>query len=187
MLETQQLTTIELWGSLGEKFQSEIQGKINTPRDAINFLCCNFPSFKSYILSSSCCYTITCIGNGWEQSITPNQADFPIIGKRLIISPVIEGSGNELLAILKPIVMIGIGIATGNPALIIGGIVSGLQSIFFGFPSKQQTINFQGIGPQTQEGTPIPIIIGSRVRVTGVMVLSYDIVSEYTPFPFLNL
>ncbi|MEH1786904.1 MAG: hypothetical protein V7L23_15330 [Nostoc sp.] len=180
------LTKIELWGELGERFTPEIEGNIANSRDAINFLCCNFPDFKNYILSSTCGYTVTCVGDGWEKSIDPSLADFPISGKRLVIAPAIQGSGGAL-RILEPILMIGIGIATGNPALIIGGIVSGLQSIFFGYPNKNQTINFQGTGPQTKEGTPIPIAIGSRVKITTPMILSYDIVSEYTPYPFLTL
>ena len=181
------LTKILLWGELGEKFAPELEADIHSPREAINFLQANFPDFKNYILSNSCLYSITCRGDNWEKEITPvtpNYADFPIQGKTLVISPVLDGSGDTFNRFFSPVLMIGLGLLTGNTALLIGGLVQGLQSLLFGYPAKpseeKRSVNFQGGSPRTQEGTPIPIAIGSQIMVKDVMVLSYNIVSEYT-------
>jgi len=185
------LTKIVLWGELGETFAPETDGElladVSTPKEAINFLCANFPDFKNHVLSQNTCYTMTCNGDNWEKEITPTTPgyqSFPIQGKTLTITPVLAGSGETFGRVFSPILMIGVGLITGNTALIIGGVVQGLQSLLFGYPKKpseeERSVNFQGGSPRTTEGTPIAIAIGSKVFVRDVMVVSYEIVSEYS-------
>jgi predicted phage tail protein len=182
------LTKIILKGNLGEKFGEEFNASVENPKEVIDFLSSQFPNFKNFVLSQrESQYKITCVGENWEKELlpqTPNFQLFPISGKTIIIEEVFEGSGDGFMRFFSPILLIGVGIITGNTALIVGGIVQGLQSILFGYPPKpteeKRSVNFQGGSPRTQEGTPIPIAIGSQVRIKDVMILSYDIESEYT-------
>lgn len=181
-------TKIILKGNLGEKFGEEFNASVENPKEVIDFLSSQFPDFKNFVLSQkNSQYKITCVGENWEKELTPQTPGiqlFPISGKTIIIEEVFEGSGDGFMRVFTPILLIGVGILTGNPALIVSGLVQGLQSILFGYPPKpteeKRSVNFQGGSPRTQEGTPIPIAIGSQVKMKDVMVLSYDIVSEYT-------
>ena len=181
-------TKIILKGNLGEKFGEEFNASVENPKEVIDFLSSQFPDFKNFVLSQrESQYKITCVGENWEKELLPHDPNlqlFPISGKTIIIEEVFEGSGDGFMRVFTPILLIGVGILTGNTALIVGGIVQGLQSILFGYPPKpteeKRSVNFQGGSPRTQEGTPIPIAIGSQVKMKDVMVLSYDIVSEYT-------
>jgi predicted phage tail protein len=182
------LTKIILKGNLGKKFGEEFNVSVENPKEVIDFLSSQFPDFKTFLLSQrESQYKIICRGENWEKELTPltpNLQLFPISGKTIIIEEVFEGSGDGFMRFFSPILMIGVGIITSNTALIVGGIVQGLQSILFGYPPKpteeKRSVNFQSGSPRTQEGTPIPIAIGSQVKMKDVMVLSYDIVSEYT-------
>lgn len=181
-------TKIILKGNLGEKFGEEFNASVENPKEVIDFLSSQFPEFKNFLLAQKeSQYKIICVGENWEKTLLPNDPNlqtFPISGKTIIIEEVFEGSGDGFMRVFSPILLIGVGILTGNTALIVGGVVQGLQSILFGYPPKpseeKRSVNFQGGSPRTQEGTPIPIAIGSQIKIKDVMVLSYDIVSEYT-------
>lgn len=179
------LAKIILKGNLAEKFcTEEMFASVENPKEVIDFLCCRFPNFKNHLLlPKECQYKIICIGENWQKDVT-TQALFPVSGKTIILEEVFDGSGEGFTRLLSPILLTTVGILTGNPALIIGGLVQGLQSILFGYPPKpteeKRSVNFQGGSPRTLEGTAIPIGIGSQVKVKDVMILSYDIASEYT-------
>jgi predicted phage tail protein len=182
------LTKIILKGNLGKEFGEEFNASVENPKEVIDFLSSQFPNFKNFVLSQrESQYKITCVGENWEKELTPHDPNlqlFPISGKTIIIEEVFEGSGDGFMRFLSPILLISVGIITSNTALIVGGIVQGLQSILFGYPPKptedKRSVNFQGGSPRTQEGTPIPIAIGSQVKIKDVMILTYEIVSEYT-------
>jgi len=146
------LTKIILKGNLGEKFGEEFNASVENPKEVIDFLSSQFPDFKNFVLSQrESQYKITCVGENWEKELTPHDPNlqlFPISGKTIIIEEVFEGSGDGFMRFLSPILLISVGIITSNTALIVGGIVQGLQSILFGYPPKptedKRSVNFQG-------------------------------------------
>lgn len=181
------LTTIKLNGILGTKFVPELRGQINTVREAINLLCCNFSDFKHYVLSSDWHYTVIVKSKNWERYIVEDSPTtlLPIGGCVVEITPVILGSGKTL----TNIAMIGIGIAlvaTGAaPGLGISLIYSGatglLNSIINGNPKEDaKSTFFQSPGFNTKEGTPIPLVFG-EVLVKSFQVISLEVSSELAP------
>lgn len=185
------LTTIKLNGILGTKFVPELKGQINTVREAINLLCCNFADFKHYVLSSDWCYTVVVKGKNWERYIVEDSPSvlLPINGCTVEITPVIEGSGKGAGKILTNIAMIGIGIAlisTGVAAplgwsLIFSGATGLLNSIINGNPKEDaKSTFFQAPGFNTKEGTPIPLVFG-EVLVKSFQVISLEITSAFDP------
>jgi predicted phage tail protein len=185
------LTTIKLNGILGVEFAPEIKGELNTPQEVVNFLCCNFPDFRHYVLGSEWHYTMVVKGNNWERYIIEDSPSviLPVTGCVVEITPVIESSGRTLTSIA----MIGIGIAlvaTGAAtglgiSLILSGATSLLSSLINGNPKKEEARStfFQASGYNTKEGTPIPLVFGD-VLVKNFQVLSQEISSP--TFPFSN-
>lgn len=185
------LTTIKLNGILGSKFVPELQGQVNTVREAINLLCCNFADFKHYVLSSDWHYTVIVKGTNWERYITEDSPTtlLPIGGCVVEITPVIEGSGKTL----TNIAMIGIGIALVSISgigpvavnlgwgLIMSGAAGLLNSIINGNPKEDaKSTFFQSPGFNTKEGTPIPLVFG-EVLVKSFQVISLEVSSELAP------
>ena len=185
------LTTVRLNGILGVKFAPEIKGELNTPQEVVNFLCCNFPDFRHYVLGSEWHYTMVVKGNNWERYVTEDSPSviLPVTGCVVEITPVVESSGRTLTSIA----MIGIGIAliaTGAASglgisLILSGATSLLSSLVNGNPKKEEARStfFQASGYNTKEGTPIPLVFGD-VLVKNFQVLSQEISSP--TFPFSN-
>jgi predicted phage tail protein len=185
------LTTIKLNGILGVEFAPEIKGELNTPQEVVNFLCCNFPDFRHYVLGSEWHYTMVVKGNNWERYIIEDSPSviLPVTGCVVEITPVVESSGRTLTSIA----MIGIGIAliaTGAAtglgiSLILSGATSLLSSLINGNPKKEEARStfFQASGYNTKEGTPIPLVFGD-VLVKNFQVLSQEISSP--TFPFSN-
>lgn len=184
------LTTIKLNGILGVEFAPEIKGELNTPQEVVNFLCCNFPDFRHYVLGSEWHYTMVVKGNNWERYITENSPSvlLPVTGCVVEITPVIESSGRTLTSIA----MIGIGIAlvaTGAASglgisLILSGTTSLLSSLINGNPKKNEEARstfFQAPGYNVKEGTPIPLVFG-EVLVKNFQVLSNEISSPVFPY-----
>lgn len=183
------LTTIKLNGILGVEFAPEIKGELNTPQEVVNFLCCNFPDFRHYVLGSEWHYTMVVKGNNWERYIIEDSPSvvLPVTGCVVEITPVIESSGRTLTSIA----MIGIGIAliaTGAAtglgiSLILSGATSLLSSLINGNPKKEEARStfFQASGYNTKEGTPIPLVFGD-VLVKNFQVLSQEISSPTFPF-----
>jgi predicted phage tail protein len=183
------LTTIKLNGILGVEFAPEIKGELNTPQEVVNFLCCNFPDFRHYVLGSEWHYTMVVKGNNWERYIVEDSPSviLPVTGCVVEITPVIESSGRTLTSIA----MIGIGIAliaTGAAtglgiSLILSGATSLLSSLINGNPKKEEARStfFQASGYNTKEGTPIPLVFGD-VLVKNFQVLSQEISSPTFPF-----
>lgn len=183
------LTTIKLNGILGVEFAPEIKGELNTPQEVVNFLCCNFPDFRHYVLGSEWHYTMVVKGNNWERYIVEDSPSviLPVTGCVVEITPVVESSGRTLTSIA----MIGIGIAlvaTGAAtglgiSLILSGATSLLSSLINGNPKKEEARStfFQASGYNTKEGTPIPLVFGD-VLVKNFQVLSQEISSPTFPF-----
>ncbi|MFN9559849.1 MAG: hypothetical protein ACK55Q_07510 [Dolichospermum sp.] len=183
------LTTIKLNGILGVEFAPEIKGELNTPQEVVNFLCCNFPDFRHYVLGSEWHYTMVVKGNNWERYIIEDSPSviLPVTGCVVEITPVVESSGRTLTSIA----MIGIGIAlvaTGAAtglgiSLILSGATSLLSSLINGNPKKEEARStfFQASGYNTKEGTPIPLVFGD-VLVKNFQVLSQEISSPTFPF-----
>jgi predicted phage tail protein len=184
------LTTIKLNGILGVEFAPEIKGELNTPQEIVNFLCCNFPDFRHYVLGSEWHYTMVVRGNNWERYIIEDSPSvlLPVTGCVVEITPVIESSGRTLTSIA----MIGIGIAlvaTGaasglGMSLILSGATSLLSSLINGNPKKNEEARstfFQAPGYNVKEGTPIPLVFG-EVLVKNFQVLSNEISSPVFPY-----
>lgn len=182
------LTTIKLTGVLAEKFIPEIKANISSLQQAISCLCANFPDFKSYILSEDYVYSLVVKSDNWQRQITMNnleEAGLPVVGKTIVISPMVAGSGNQFWAYLSAGALIGIGFLVGGPigsSLIVSGAAMGLQTLLFGYPAspkdEERSTLFQSSGMITKEGTPIPMVFGETM-VKSQQVLSLNITTKY--------
>lgn len=183
------VTTIRLWGTLGDRFIPSMQAHVKTLGEAMRCIFANFPDFRNYILSldeQGYKYRVVVKGKGWETQLDPDAeglGGFPVSGMEVSIVPVVGGSGT-LGKIFIGIALIGIGVATGGFGLIIAGAAMALQGLTNSpdAPSsddeKKQSLVFNGAATNTTEGTRIPII-GAHRYMVGVQIVSFAIKSEY--------
>jgi predicted phage tail protein len=176
------LTTVKLWGELGDRFSPEFQVEVATVREALGCaIPANFPEWRSYILSKNATYSVVLSGDNWEKELTPDAVDFPSSGCTITVIPQAQGSGG----FFQSFALIGIGLLTGNTGFILAGIASGLQSIFFGNPSASenpddpQSSYFQGGNYNVSEFNVIDIVVGVTMQKQP-QVLSQKISSTYT-------
>jgi predicted phage tail protein len=176
------LTTIALWGELGDRYPA-IQYEASTFKEALQGLFLNYPSLKNELIASEQLYQVVCSKDAWSMDLTVNHADFPVRDATISIVPVIEGSGN-IGKLIGGLALVAIGVATGGTGLIISGLVMGLQGLFFGnpkAPNKEDDPKSSIIGSgslNTAEGNTIPIVCG-LVRFKTPQLLSFTLQSEY--------
>jgi predicted phage tail protein len=182
-MQQEPLTTVRLMGELGDRFSPEYQGVAYTLKESISMLFCQEPTLKDYLAGNDGYYQLVLLPT--NTVLSPENPDFPVAGKEVVIMPVVEGSGT-IGRIIGGLALVGLGIITGGTSLIVAGAVMVAQSLFFGYgdsPDEDETKRSEvlGIGGlNTAEGNPIPVVYGHDVMVGGLQVLSFSIKSEYT-------
>jgi predicted phage tail protein len=170
-------TTIHLWGELGDRWGETVKIEANTFRDARMALCHVLPGFRHWVLEHpEFHYSVVVKGVNWEKELTLDEDDFPVDNLELHVVPSLIGGGKTIMGI----VLIGIGLATGNISLVISGAVS-LFSPSGGSnkqraPDRQSFFLSQG-NLQTTEGNVIPIACGVTI-FKSPQAISYQVRSD---------
>ena len=169
--------TVRLHGPLAEKYGSEFELSIATPRDAVNLLEANFPGFRRDFLATKF-YAIYADGEWREPGDFQPNGDTLAIGRSVDICPQIEG--RFFAPIVAGLGFIGItGIAANIIAgVILVGLMVGVSMLLAPKPKKKtsddanKNENYMFSGPDnvTEQGVAVPIIYGQVF--TGSVVIS---------------
>ncbi|WP_314153577.1 tail assembly protein [Rouxiella badensis] len=191
---TEVMTTIKLYGQLGNLFGKEHQRLVRTTKEAMRALCCTLKGFENYMKSSrfrGLTYAVYVNKN----NIGEDDLEYPNVGREIRIVPVIIGSKRAgalqtiLGAVLVVVGAIGaftpIGQAFGGAAwgpymmqaggaLLAGGIIQMISPQASGLSSKQDADNqasyaFGGVTNTAAQGYPVPLAYGKR-RIGGAII-----------------
>ncbi|MBF7996650.1 tail assembly protein [Rahnella sp. SAP-29] len=188
------MTTIKLYGQLGNLFGKEHQRLVRTTKEAMRALCCTLKGFENYMQSSRF-RGLTYAVYVNKKNIGEDDLEYPNIGREIRVVPVIIGSKRAgvlqtiLGAVLVVVGAIGaftpIGQAFGGAAwgpymmqaggaLIAGGIIQMISPQASGLSSKQDADNqasyaFGGVTNTAAQGYPVPLAYGKR-RIGGAII-----------------
>ncbi|WP_229905983.1 tail assembly protein [Rahnella laticis] len=191
---TEVMTTIKLYGQLGNLFGKEHQRLVRTTKEAMRALCCTLKGFENYMQSSRF-RGLTYAVYVNKKNIGEDDLEYPNIGREIRVVPVIIGSKRAgvlqtiLGAVLVVVGAIGaftpIGQAFGGAAwgpymmqaggaLIAGGIIQMISPQASGLSSKQDADNqasyaFGGVTNTAAQGYPVPLAYGKR-RIGGAII-----------------
>ena len=166
---------IKLHGILGKKFGQFFKLDVQTAREATHAIACQNAEFKRFMLESDKLGLKFAVFLG-RKNISENDIDNVTDTDIIHIVPRVVGSGGDAfnwLQVIAGAVLIGVGVATENPALIgagIGLMVGGTAGLFMptvdmsnqdpdgnrankGFGSAVTTVS---------QGNPVPILYGER-------------------------
>ncbi|BAU12890.1 hypothetical protein LEP3755_34230 [Leptolyngbya sp. NIES-3755] len=177
------LVTIHLKGQLGEEFGAVHQAHLQTPKDAIAFLSCNFPTFKQRLTELS--------EAGFNFKLTtplrPEGVDevelsqMGIIGSELTLELTLEQSGalgRVLLgvalvaaAVAIPFGAVGGGMTLGllGGSLILGGVNQWLTPRPKKPEEKPRSTYFNQTTGVAALDAPIPVLLGELRTPAGAM------------------
>lgn len=191
---TEVMTTIKLYGQLGNLFGKEHQRLVRTTKEAVRALCCTLKGFENYMKSSRF-RGLTYAVYVNKKNIGEDDLEYPNVGREIRIVPVIIGSKRAgalqtiLGAVLVVVGAIGaftpIGQAFGGAAwgpymmqaggaLLAGGIIQMISPQASGLSSKQDADNqasyaFGGVTNTAAQGYPVPLAYGKR-RIGGAII-----------------
>jgi predicted phage tail protein len=191
---TEVMTTIKLYGQLGNLFGKEHQRLVRTTKEAMRALCCTLKGFENYMKSSRF-RGLTYAVYVNKKNIGEDDLEYPNVGREIRIVPVIIGSKRAgalqtiLGAVLVVVGAIGaftpIGQAFGGAAwgpymmqaggaLLAGGIIQMISPQASGLSSKQDADNqasyaFGGVTNTAAQGYPVPLAYGKR-RIGGAII-----------------
>jgi predicted phage tail protein len=191
---TEVMTTIKLYGQLGNLFGKEHQRLVRTTKEAMRALCCTLKGFENHMKSSRF-RGLTYAVYVNKKNIGEDDLEYPNVGREIRIVPVIIGSKRAgalqtiLGAVLVVVGAIGaftpIGQAFGGAAwgpymmqaggaLLAGGIIQMISPQASGLSSKQDADNqasyaFGGVTNTAAQGYPVPLAYGKR-RIGGAII-----------------
>jgi predicted phage tail protein len=182
------LTTIKLYGDLGEKFGKEFQFEVHSPAEAVRLLAANFKGFTEFFVGEDLKkqYHVY-VG---KQDLDTKEIDHPVSPKEVIkIVPVVAGgTENPFIRIIVGVVLV-VAAAYGAPTASIGWglIIGGVSQVLFAPPTppsaaalevdeNMPSYNFDGPVNTVRQGNPVPVGYG-RLRV-GSQVISAGFYTE---------
>jgi len=197
------LTTVKLYGILGETFGKSWSLDINSPAEAIRALMANNPKIRQFLLDSES------KGYGYrirmnEYSIEDSNELYNPLGKQeLQIIPTIFGSGKKQKKGFGQIILgtvlvfagmavsamsfggasaLGAGMVSAGIGLIIGGVATLLAPTPDKGDQAEQTEGYAFNGPEVtiNQGVPIPICYGQLI-IGGALISSGIVAEEYDP------
>lgn len=181
------MKTIELHGILAKKFGRFFKLDVKSAKEACHAIACQLPTFKAFMADSERLGYRFAVFNGKKRNertnIGENQLDDITTAHHIHIVPKVIGSGGKAFGWLQVIagaVMVGVGVFTGNIALVGAGIgvaLGGVASLLMPTP-KLDPANEDGNKPNNgfggaittiAQGNPVPILYGER-EVGGFIV-----------------
>jgi predicted phage tail protein len=171
------LTTIKLYGHLGETYGAEFKLAISSPAEAVRALACQLPGFRDAIAKAAGYVFLA-----GDEPVHPDHLTFQTGKREIKIVPVMAGAtGIEA-------VLIGIGVSAGTAATVatavtVISVIASLTSFALGIAqllsdppkmdsresNKLESYSFDGPRNTTTQGAPVPVGYG-RLMVGGAMV-----------------
>lgn len=172
------MKTIVLHGALkqfGEKFRLDVQ----TTAEATHAIASQLPEFKKFMLQAEqngMRFAVFLDEVSEKGNISAKELDNHTGASVIHIVPRIMGAGGDMAGWLQVIVgavMIGVGVFTGNPALIgagVGVMIGGAASLLMPTPELENgdedgnraNYGFGGAVTTVAQGNPVPILYGER-------------------------
>lgn len=184
---TETMTTIRLYGQLGELFGKEHRRAIRTVHEATRALSATVKGFEQFMATSKRRGLTYAVYRG-KQNIGEDDLGYPVTSEVIKIVPVIIGSKKAglLQTILGAVLVavgffafgttsaIGVGLMASGLSMSVGGIVQMLSPQATGLASKQDAANqasyaFGGVTNTASQGYPVPLGYGRR-RVGGAII-----------------
>lgn len=185
---TAKLRTVKLYGPMRRRFGREYELNVSSPAEAIRALCVQVPGFKKYLFDSKAAGLAFAVFIG-RRNITEDGLHDPVGDDEIRIAPIIEGSKRGgVLNIILGIILIVVGVYTGNAQLIysgavmvIGGVVQMLAPQPKGLgakddPNNQPSYSMNGAVNTQAQGNPVPLAYGRLI--VGSALISGGIYSE---------
>lgn len=183
------LTTIELYGDLGEQFGRSHKFDVDCPAEAIAALSANFSDFASTLM----------LGGDYQVLVGDDEIDISNVrdlshGRTIAIIPVAEGSGS-VGRIIAGVALLGLGLSGvglfgigASKVALLGGALAlgGVSSLLTPTPKKQAggderkaSFTFGGAVNTEAAGGSVPLVYGRHLigsQVVSAGIVSYSIV-----------
>lgn len=180
------MKTIILTGELADKFGEHHEFEVENTYDVIAALSANCEGFKEYLYESAekgISYQI--ITDRHPEGIENASELGEYIGGTLILTEIVGGSGAIGKAIAG-VVLVGVGVATGNLQLGLLGaslVLQGASEFLTPKTSvkdneeKEKNSSIDLNNPETSKDAPVPVLYG-ELRVKGFPILSAAVTTE---------
>lgn len=173
--------TVRLYGVLGARFGREFRLAVASPREAMRALAAQLPGLRRFLETSRERGLTYAVFVG-RRNVPEAELDFGAGASDIRIAPVMTGSKKGgLFQVVLGAVLVGVGVMTGNAALIVvgggmmaGGVVSMLSPQAQGLNTKEQAENtpsyaFGGAVTTVAQGNPVGLGYGRR-RIGGALI-----------------
>lgn len=174
------MKTIELHGILRQKFGRFFKLDVKTAKEAAHAIAVQIPEFKKFMLDSENLGYRFAVFNGKKRNQSTNigehELDHLTDANHIHIVPKVVGSGGKAMGWLQVVVgavMVGVGVVTGNIALVGAGagmLLGGVTSLLMPTPKldnpdedgNRANNGFGGAVTTVAQGNPVPILYGER-------------------------
>lgn len=167
--------TVRLYGVLGARFGREFRLAVTSPREAMRALAAQLPGLRRFLETSRERGLTYAVFVG-RRNMPEAELDFGAGAADIRIAPVMAGSKKGgLFQVVLGAVLVGVGVMTGNPALIavgggmmVGGVASMLAPQAQGLNTQEQAENtpsyaFGGAVTTVAQGNPVGLGYGRRL------------------------
>ena len=179
------MTTIKLYGHLGQRFGRIHHFAVQSPAEALRALKANFRDFAQYLAEHSAPGYRVVTDRG-DRSV--EQLAEPMGGASIKIVPYVAGAGNGVGQFILGAVLVGVGfIVLESPMLVQFGLammIGGVSQMLFAPPKpagpsngavNQPSYAFNGAVNTSAQGNPVPVcygrlLVGSQVISGGEYV-----------------
>ena len=174
------MITIELHGILRKKFGRFFKLDVQSAAEACHAIGCQIPAFRKFLMDSEKLGLRFAIFNGKKRTqatnISEEQLNDNTTANHIHIVPRAIGSGGKAmgwLQVIAGVIMVGVGIFTGNVGLIGAGaglLMGGVTSLLMPTPTvdnqnedgNKPNNGFGGAVTTVAQGNPVPILYGER-------------------------
>lgn len=174
------MKTIQLHGVLAKKFGRFFRLDVKSAKEACHALACQIPAFRDFLLTADKDGYRFAIFNGEKRNQRTNvgeqELDSTTTANHIHIVPKIMGGGGNTpawLQVVVGVVLIGVGVFTGNMVLVgagVGMLVGGVSSLLMPTPKldpanedgNKPNNGFGGAVTTVAQGNPVPILYGER-------------------------
>ncbi|EIV2285190.1 MULTISPECIES: tail assembly protein [Klebsiella pneumoniae complex] len=179
---------IKLCGVLGKTFGKYHERLIDTPKEAVQALCCTVDGFEKFLIHSKEKGLTFAVFRG-KRNIGLDELGYPVGEELIRIVPVIIGSKKAgfLQTILGTVIVAvgaiatfgfgqawGVNVMMGGGAMMLGGVVQMLSPQPAGLARKESADNkasyaFGGVTNTASQGYPVSLLYGKR-RIGGAII-----------------
>lgn len=184
-MQTNELTTVRLYGPLGALFGRVHKLAVTTPKETVRALSVVIPGFERYMMTAKQRGLTFAVFKG-KRNISAGELDDNHGHLDIRIAPIIIGSKRGgLFQTLLGVTLIAVGVMTSwtgvgasigmvGVSMALGGVIQMLSPQVGGMGSRQDPDNkpsyaFGGPVNSTAQGNPVPLLFGCR-RIGGAVI-----------------